>query len=123
MSEYDSDIPESQDAKPRKRKLDALAWIGIAVAVVPGGLVLTLMVMGVISTPLGLGIIFPIFGGIQILNATLRLKKPHLREVGKGYMVVNLKTLQGIGIMQVVLGVISLTIALAFGMIRGTRLW
>jgi hypothetical protein len=106
-----------------KRRMDALAWIGIIAAIVPVGLVLTLMVMGVISSPLALGIIFPIIGGVQILNAALRLKKPRLREVGKGYTVDNLKTLRGIGIMQMVLGVISLTIALAFGMIRGKRFW
>jgi hypothetical protein len=105
-----------------KRRLDTLGWICMIVAIVPGGLVLTLMVMGVISSPLGLGIIFPIVGGVQILNSTLRLKKPHLQEVGKGYTVGNLKTLRGIGIMQVVLGVISLTIALAFGIIRGKAL-
>lgn len=82
-----------------------------------------LMIMGIISAPLALGIVFPIVGGLQILNSTLRLKIPRLREINKGYTVSNLKTLRGIGIMQVVIGVISLTIALAFGMIRGERFW
>ena len=123
MSYRNSDLPKPEEEKPRKVKLDTLAWVFMIVAIVQGVVVLPLMIMGVISAPLALGISFPIVGGLQILNSTLRLKKPRLREINKRYTASNLRTLRGIGIMQVVLGVISLTVALAFGMIRGERLW
>lgn len=115
--------PQEQKTPSPKRRMDALAWILMGASIVLAVVFLPLMIMGVISSPFGLGIIFPIVGGLQILNATLRLKIPRLREISKWYTVRYLRTLRGIGIMQVVLGIVSLTIALAFGMISGERLW
>jgi len=62
---------ESINERKPKHKIDALAWVpGITGIILVLG-VLPLMILGIISPTLGVGIILSISGGLQILNSTL----------------------------------------------------
>lgn len=104
-------VDKNDDLKP-KHRIDFLRWLWIAIAVVMALVFLPLMFTGVISSTLGGGVILTVVGVSFILDATLRLKKPHLQKTSNRYTPAYLKMQRGIGIFLLVVGIIGLVVYL-----------